>query len=78
VLTARRGTVLRRLADRRRAVPDQFGMLWFESEYVIDTAAKWIVVGNAVNTLVHERPAQPPTGPRGPGTVQPPTGPGPK
>ena len=33
---------------------DTFGMLWFESEYVIDTAAKWIVVGNAVNTLVKE------------------------
>jgi hypothetical protein len=35
---------------------DQFGMLWFESEYVIDTAAKWIVVGNAINTLVNEKP----------------------
>jgi endoglucanase len=36
---------------------DQFGMLWFESEYVIDTAAKWIVVGNAINTLVGKKPA---------------------
>ncbi len=35
---------------------DQFGMLWFESEYVIDTAAKWIVVGNAINTLVGTKP----------------------
>ena len=34
---------------------DQFGMLWFESEYVIDTAAKWIVVGNAINTLVNNK-----------------------
>lgn len=38
---------------------DQFGMLWFESEYVIDTAAKWIVVGNAINTLVREKPVEP-------------------
>lgn len=57
---------------------DRFGMLWFESEYVIDTAAKWILVGNAINTLVREKPVRPPAGPGGPGAGQPPTGPGPK
>ncbi|GAA5186028.1 hypothetical protein GCM10023322_31350 [Rugosimonospora acidiphila] len=61
---------------------DQFGMLWFESEYVIDTAAKWIFVGNAINALVRE-PAGPPTGPAAPptgptGPAVPPTGPGPR
>ncbi len=43
---------------------DRFGMLWFESEYVIDTAAKWILVGNAVNALVHGGSHQPPDGAR--------------
>ncbi len=28
---------------------DDFNFLWFESEYVIDTAAKWIVLANAAN-----------------------------
>jgi hypothetical protein len=28
---------------------DDFGFLWFESEYVIDTAAKWIILANAAN-----------------------------
>ncbi|MDR0570636.1 MAG: glycoside hydrolase family 9 protein [Clostridiales Family XIII bacterium] len=30
---------------------DDFGMLWFENEYVIDTAAKWVTVGNAASEL---------------------------
>jgi uncharacterized protein YjdB len=33
---------------------DEFGMMWFESEYVIDTAAKWVVVGNAISALALE------------------------
>jgi hypothetical protein len=33
-----------------------FGMMWFESEYVIDTAAKWVVLGNAANVLGNEDP----------------------
>jgi hypothetical protein len=37
-----------------------FGMMWFESEYVIDTSAKWVVLGNAINALLAEEP--PPTG----------------
>jgi hypothetical protein len=28
---------------------DDFGFLWFESEYVIDTAAKWIILANAAS-----------------------------
>ena len=28
---------------------DDFGFLWFESEYVIDTAAKWIVLANGAD-----------------------------
>ncbi len=34
---------------------DDFGMLWFESEYVIDTAAKWVTVGNAASKIVAEQ-----------------------
>ena len=38
---------------------DDFGFLWFEHEYVIDTAASWIIVGNAVNEIVNkEHPVQ--------------------
>jgi endoglucanase len=31
---------------------DDFGFLWFENEYVIDVAAKWILAANAANALV--------------------------
>jgi LPXTG-motif cell wall-anchored protein len=37
---------------------DQFGMMWFENEYVIDTAAKWVVVGNAITALLVEDPSE--------------------
>jgi hypothetical protein len=33
-----------------------FGMMWFESEYVIDTSAKWVILGNAINELMDEEP----------------------
>ncbi|MDR0424760.1 MAG: S-layer homology domain-containing protein [Clostridiales Family XIII bacterium] len=35
----------------------EFGMMWFESEYVIDTSAKWIAVGNAAAELAKAAPA---------------------
>ncbi|MDR1153029.1 MAG: FIVAR domain-containing protein, partial [Bifidobacteriaceae bacterium] len=40
----------------------EFGMMWFESEYVIDTSAKWVFVGNAIDQLANEEPTavQPP------------------
>ena len=31
---------------------DDFGFLWFESEYVIDVAAKWILAANAADAIV--------------------------
>ena len=31
---------------------DDFGFLWFESEYVIDVAANWILASNAADALV--------------------------
>lgn len=31
---------------------DDFGFLWFESEYVIDVASKWILAANAADALV--------------------------
>ena len=31
---------------------DDFGMLWFEDEYVISVAAKWVVAANAADALV--------------------------
>lgn len=31
---------------------DDFGFLWFEDEYVIDSASKWILAANAANALV--------------------------
>ncbi|MDR1135066.1 MAG: S-layer homology domain-containing protein, partial [Clostridiales Family XIII bacterium] len=33
---------------------DEFGMMWFESEYVIDTSAKWVALGNAAADLAKE------------------------
>jgi hypothetical protein len=31
---------------------DDFGFLWFENEYVIDAASRWILAANAANALV--------------------------
>jgi hypothetical protein len=31
---------------------DDFGFLWFESEYVIDVASKWILAANAADAIV--------------------------
>ncbi len=31
---------------------DDFGMLWFEDEYVIDVAARWILAANAADAIV--------------------------
>jgi hypothetical protein len=31
---------------------DDFGFLWFEDEYVIDIASRWVLVANAANALV--------------------------
>ncbi len=31
---------------------DDFGFLWFEDEYVIDVASKWILAANAADALV--------------------------
>ena len=31
---------------------DDFGFLWFEDEYVIDAASRWILAANAANALV--------------------------
>ena len=33
---------------------DDFGFLWFESEYVIDTSAKWIVLANGASQFAEE------------------------
>ncbi|WP_343252707.1 glycoside hydrolase family 9 protein [Ligaoa zhengdingensis] len=33
---------------------DDFGFLWFESEYVIDTAAKWIVLANGASKFASD------------------------
>ncbi|HXK05264.1 MAG TPA: glycoside hydrolase family 9 protein [Verrucomicrobiae bacterium] len=33
---------------------DDFGFLWFESEYVIDVAAKWILAANAADAIVRQ------------------------
>jgi hypothetical protein len=32
---------------------DDFGFLWFEDEYVIDVASRWILAANAANALVN-------------------------
>ena len=34
---------------------DDFGMLWFEDEYVIDVASRWVLEANAADALVRER-----------------------
>ncbi len=31
---------------------DDFGFLWFESEYVIDVASKWVLAANAADSIV--------------------------
>jgi hypothetical protein len=31
---------------------DDFGFLWFEDEYVIDVASRWVLAANAANALV--------------------------
>jgi len=33
---------------------DDFGFLWFEDEYVIDVASRWVLAANAANALVNE------------------------
>jgi len=33
---------------------DDFGFLWFEDEYVIDVASRWVLEANAANALVQE------------------------
>jgi endoglucanase len=33
---------------------DDFGMLWFEDEYVIDDASRWVLAANAADALVRE------------------------
>ncbi len=32
---------------------DDFGFLWFEDEYVIDVASRWVLAANAANALVN-------------------------
>jgi len=36
---------------------DDFGFLWFEDEYVIDVASRWVLAANAANALVNETQA---------------------
>src|SRR6185312_1537314 len=36
---------------------DDFGFLWFEDEYVIDSASRWILAANAANALATQSPA---------------------
>ena len=31
-----------------------FGFLWFEDEYVIDVASRWVLAANAADALVNE------------------------
>ena len=33
---------------------DEFGFLWFEGEYVIDVASRWVLAANAANGLVNK------------------------
>jgi endoglucanase len=33
---------------------DDFGFLWFEDEYVIDDASRWVLAANAANALVNQ------------------------
>ncbi len=33
---------------------DDFGFLWFESEYIINVAGKWILAANAADALVQQ------------------------
>ena len=33
---------------------DDFGFLWFEDEYVIDVASRWVLAANAANALVNQ------------------------
>ena len=33
---------------------DDFGFLWFEDEYVIDVASRWVIEANAADTLVRQ------------------------
>ena len=34
---------------------DDFGFLWFEDEYVIDVASRWVLAANAADALVKEK-----------------------
>jgi endoglucanase len=39
---------------------DDFGFLWFEDEYVIDVASRWVLAANAADALVNQaHPQQP-------------------
>ena len=31
---------------------DDYGFLWFESEYVIDVASKWVLAASAADAIV--------------------------
>jgi len=37
---------------------DDFGFLWFEDEYVIDVASRWVLEANAANALVQQGEAR--------------------
>ena len=39
---------------------DDFGMLWFEDEYVIDVASRWVLAANAADALVNHEPTPTP------------------
>ncbi len=39
-------------------VIDDFGFLWFENEYVIDVASRWVLGANAADALVKESQAE--------------------
>jgi len=39
---------------------DDFGFLWFEDEYVIDVASRWVLAANAADALVNQAPPQRP------------------
>jgi len=39
---------------------DDFGFLWFEDEYVIDVASRWVLAANAADALVNQAHSQRP------------------
>jgi endoglucanase len=49
---------------------DDFGVLWFEDEYIVSMTSKWILAANAADALVRQEGSDKDTSTSGPSTTE--------